>query len=98
MALLQTDAFVPLTVAPVSGEPREFRVQVIAPAGPAVAFQTLGQAANGGAAPLTHAKNHGEPRLSVQRDGERITSIRIHCACGQVIDLACVYDEPAKAP
>jgi hypothetical protein len=33
----------------------------------------------------------GEPRLSLQRDGDKITSVHIECACGQVIDLACEY-------
>ena len=27
---------------------------------------------------------------------ERIANIRIQCSCGQVMELACVYDEPAK--
>jgi hypothetical protein len=33
-----------------------------------------------------------EPKVSVQRDGNRVTGIQILCSCGQVIDLACVYD------
>jgi hypothetical protein len=39
-------------------------------------------------------KKIGEPRVSVQRDGDRITHLRIQCSCGQIIDLACVYDPP----
>jgi hypothetical protein len=31
------------------------------------------------------------PVVTLQRDGERITGIRIECACGQVIELACSY-------
>jgi hypothetical protein len=34
--------------------------------------------------------------LSMQRDGDRITNIRIQCSCGQVMELACVYDPAAK--
>ena len=37
-----------------------------------------------------------EPRVSLQSDGDRITSIRVQCACGQVMDLACVYESTAK--
>jgi len=33
-----------------------------------------------------------EPRVSIQRDGDHVTSIQIQCGCGQVIDLACVYE------
>jgi hypothetical protein len=99
MTLQRTESFVPLTAAPSSGENREFRVTVIPQAGSAQPFQTLEQVAAGATenAPL-NAKKNCEPRLSLQRDGERITNIRIQCTCGQMLDLACVYDEPPKAP
>jgi hypothetical protein len=32
-----------------------------------------------------------QPKINVQRDGDKITGIRIECACGHVIDLACSY-------
>lgn len=32
-----------------------------------------------------------EPNVIVNREGQRITSIRVECSCGQVIDLACEY-------
>jgi hypothetical protein len=38
-----------------------------------------------------------EPRVTVQRDGNRVTHLRIQCTCGQIMDLACVYDEPPPA-
>ena len=41
-------------------------------------------------------KKFCEPRVSVQRDGDRVTNIRIQCTCGQMMDIACVYDEPPK--
>ena len=97
MTSQRTEPFVPLTAATPSGENREFRVTVISQAGPSQAFQTFEQAAS--AAPQTalpDGKRICEPRLTLQRDGERITGIRIQCACGQMMDLACVYDEPAK--
>ena len=40
-------------------------------------------------------KKIGEPRVSIQRDGDRVTHLRIQCPCGQIMDLACVYDAPA---
>jgi hypothetical protein len=39
-------------------------------------------------------KKIGEPRVSVQRDGDRVTHLRIQCSCGQTLDIACVYDAP----
>jgi hypothetical protein len=33
----------------------------------------------------------GEPAITLQREGDRVTHIRIQCACGQVIELACLY-------
>ena len=36
-----------------------------------------------------------EPRISLEREGDRIRRIHIECSCGQVIDLACVYNPPA---
>ena len=32
-----------------------------------------------------------EPAITVQREGDRVTGIRVTCACGQVIELACSY-------
>jgi hypothetical protein len=39
-----------------------------------------------------------EPRVSVQREGDRVSTIRIQCSCGETIELACVYDSMAGAP
>jgi hypothetical protein len=95
MTLQKTESFVPLTTVTALDEKREFRVTVIPQTEPARAFQTLGQVATAAENGLTHAKNC-EPRLSVQRDGERITNIRVQCSCGQVMELACVYEETGK--
>ncbi len=32
-----------------------------------------------------------DPRVSIQREGDQVTGIRILCGCGQTIDLACIY-------
>jgi len=32
-----------------------------------------------------------KPVVTLQRDGEIVSGIRIQCGCGQVIDLTCVY-------
>lgn len=33
----------------------------------------------------------GEPTVTLQREGDKIVGIRVECACGQVIELACSY-------
>ena len=96
MTLLRTESFVPLTAAPVSDERREFRVAVIPQSAQSRTFQSLEQLAPTPAAASPNHKKHCEPRVSVQRDGDRVASIRIQCTCGQVMDVACLYEEPVK--
>ena len=84
----RTDSFVPLTTAPASTEKREFRVTVTNASGKKPdTFQTLDTPT-----PSSPAKKNCEPRVTVQRDGDRVTHLRVQCSCGQVLDLACVYD------
>jgi hypothetical protein len=95
MTLLRTESFVPLTAAPASPERREFRVAVIRHDAPPKTFQSLAAPAAPPAA--ASEKKICEPRVAVQRDGNRVTHLRVQCTCGQVLDLACVYDEAAPA-
>lgn len=90
----QIDQFVPLVSAVPSTEKREFQITVVPQGTQSQPFKLLETTANGAERPAF--KRNCEPRLSVQRDQERITHIRIECSCGQTIDLACVYDEPAR--
>jgi hypothetical protein len=32
-----------------------------------------------------------EPKLTLERDGDRILLIRIQCGCGEVIEVGCAY-------
>jgi hypothetical protein len=43
------------------------------------------------AAPPPPARNCPPPKVTLQRQGDVVSSIRIQCSCGQVIELACVY-------
>lgn len=96
------ESFVPLTAVPAPSAPREFRVKILNAASAATSeaaasgvvkpdcFQSLE-----GLRPTSmngQEKKIGEPRVTVQRDGDRVTHLRIQCSCGQVLDLACVYD------
>jgi hypothetical protein len=89
-----TDQFIPLVTVAPSAEKREFQITVIPQNAQPQPFQSMEK---GTSVAGTLFKKNCEPSLSVQRDGGRITNIRIQCNCGQTIDLACVYEEAGKA-
>jgi len=99
MTLQRTDSFVPLTPLPASGEPQEFHITVVPQGGkprPLPASEPPAPAP----VPLAGGPDAGknaEPHVSLQYEQDRITHIRIQCSCGQIMDLACVY-EPAPKP
>jgi hypothetical protein len=89
------DQFVPLTTAVPSANSRQgFNVTVLAREQAGQPFRALAESLKPASA--AHTSNC-EPRVTVQRDGDRVSAIQIHCACGQVIELACVYDAVAAA-
>lgn len=40
-------------------------------------------------APKAHA--HGESKITLQKDGDVVTHIRVECPCGLVTEVKCVY-------
>jgi hypothetical protein len=89
-----TTTFVPLTAGQgPKGKGEEFRV-LISP-NPEKA-QPLGiQLQTQAGLVASHAADAtGKPRVILHRDGERITSIQVHCSCGEIIDLNCSYSDP----
>jgi hypothetical protein len=94
MTAKATESFVPLMAAPAAGQQTDFRVKVLPRGEKPAAFKTVENRAQASPIPsITTPHNAGncEPRVSVQREGDKVTSIRVQCSCGQVIDLACVY-------
>ena len=88
-----SQSFVPLSAAPAPPAAREFRLAVLNAPGAEKkpvfhSLEPLRPAAGNGA-----EKKICEPRVTVQRDGARVTHLRIQCTCGQIMDLACLYDE-----
>jgi hypothetical protein len=61
------------------------------------AFAALVPGAAAGSPPPTAASGHahhadaGKPVVTLQKDGDRVTHIRIQCTCGEVIELECAY-------
>ena len=41
-------------------------------------------------APRPHVE-HGRPVVTLRREGDQVTGIRIECTCGKVIELDCLY-------
>jgi hypothetical protein len=78
-------------------ETREFQITVIPQNEQNQAFKSFEKTSTA-TNERTLSKKGCEPHLSVQREGDRITSIHIQCSCGQTIDLTCLYDPPAKDP
>jgi len=83
-----------MTAPPSTGK-RDFQITVIPQKEQPQEFQSLEKAIPASGERAVFKKNC-EPQISVQREGERITNIRIQCNCGQTIDLACLYDEIPK--
>ncbi|MBX3747516.1 MAG: hypothetical protein KF833_19575 [Verrucomicrobiae bacterium] len=91
--------FVPLAVpAHRAADPGGFRVRVLPPPGdsPAPAFAPLhchppAAAAAETAAPASTPAPVTPPQVTLRRDGDRVTGVRVVCGCGQVLDLELVY-------
>jgi hypothetical protein len=82
--------FVPFSVSQTDGIRLQTspRTQVVADGKSAAAFLPLTR--SGPQEPASpHA--HDEPTVSVERDGDRVTRIKVQCPCGNVIELACEY-------
>ena len=83
-----SDTFVPFVQAPASAaDTSSFQLKVLPRAEAQSVFQPLPE--NG--RPATPAKTCARPSVTLQRQGEVVSSIRIECGCGQVIELACAY-------
>lgn len=101
-----SDPFVPFHPIPASAaksSPAPVGLKVVPKTESTPAFSPLqtiggGQRGEGGretglatSALSPHRSHLPEPVVILQRDGDRVTGIRIECACGQVIELACSY-------
>ena len=96
MILNRTEAFVPLTSAASAntGAGAEFHATVVSQPQQLQKFHSVeSSATSAGAARGANC----EARITVQRDGEHVAGVRIQCSCGQIIDLACVYEKATPA-
>ncbi|HEX4120249.1 MAG TPA: hypothetical protein VH619_06525 [Verrucomicrobiae bacterium] len=79
-----TDKFVPLTALTAAAA---FQPKVMAQAETRPVFSQLRDPAPG---ERPH-QSCAAPAVTVQRQGDIISGIRVECGCGQVIELACSY-------
>ncbi|RME74632.1 MAG: hypothetical protein D6776_04900 [Planctomycetota bacterium] len=47
-------------------------------------------------APESDAEPPAEPRVELEREGELVRTIRVHCSCGERIEIACDYEGGAS--
>jgi len=82
------NTFTPLVTAPVSaGDTAMFLLKVLPQAEAKAVFEPL----VAGGSQEEPAKSCAPPSVTLQRQGEVVSGIRIECGCGQVIELACVF-------
>jgi hypothetical protein len=87
------EPFVPLSNAAISGRNQsDLHVTIVNHDESHRSFQPLGRAGK------SSSGGQCEPRVTLQRDGNHVSAIRIQCSCGQVIELVCDYQTvpPAK--
>ncbi|MBC8096256.1 MAG: hypothetical protein H7Y43_10615 [Akkermansiaceae bacterium] len=90
MSSTRDTAFIPLSSAAPATQPNgDYKLTVLSSPDKAQPFRPLGQSP--AAAPTSAHQSNCEPRVTVQREGDRVSGIQVHCSCGQVIELACVY-------
>jgi hypothetical protein len=90
------EPFLPLSSTPLpDGRRPDLRVTVLKPADAPLPFEPLAGAGKSrpAAPPATPRPAAAcEPRVTVEREGDFVSAIRVQCTCGQTIELACVYE------
>jgi hypothetical protein len=79
-----TPSMSPIRLKPVSLVPPVFE-----PTTPAT-LKAEAPAATAAPAPAPHVQ-HGPPKVTLEKQGDMITHIRIECSCGQITELKCEY-------
>jgi hypothetical protein len=95
MTLIRTEPFVPLTpnTPTISGERGAFQATVVSQPEQVQKFHSIEASMPATGAGANQRGSNCEPRVTLQREGDRVAGIRIQCSCGQVIDLACAYQD-----
>jgi hypothetical protein len=84
------ETFVPLVAKPVPNGDSALLAIKVPPQGQTETKAVFEPLAEAGRAEQP-AKTCGRPSVTLQRQGEVVSGIRIECGCGQVIELVCAY-------
>jgi hypothetical protein len=97
MTVVAKETFVPLSVGPSpKGTREDFRVLM---AERPETARPLRESDPVSAGPVSGQHRTGcEPRVTLQKESNVITAIRIECSCGQIIDLKCSYQDSQAPP
>jgi hypothetical protein len=83
-----SNTFTPLVTTPVSAGDRSTQtLKLLSQAEAKDLFKPLVVTGS----PEQPGKACSPPSVTLQRQGEVVSGIRIECTCGQVIELSCVY-------
>jgi hypothetical protein len=81
--------FIPLAVNEAVNERRhDFQVLVVRQPENARTLREVVPPLGAAGSASTHSC---QPRVTLQKEADRIVGIQVHCSCGQQIDLACSY-------
>jgi hypothetical protein len=83
-------AFTPFTTAAPGAAPNEAGAGTKAGTDPK-AIRTFRPITGGAGPSSTVPCAAGEPKVTLERAGDRLTCIKIQCGCGHTIELACDY-------
>lgn len=89
-------SFVPLVpgALPASGPSRPMRLKPLSIVPPVFEPTTPAKlqldAVAAAPVPAPHVQ-HGPPKVTLEKQGDIITHIRIECSCGQITELKCEY-------
>jgi hypothetical protein len=85
------NTFVPLAAATKSATGQGFTALEFKPPQAVGAKESSANPASKAPAATRALQDCEQPKVTMQREGDKVTSIRIECSCGQVIDLSCIY-------
>src|SRR6185436_3392477 len=97
---VMADTFVPLlpnVAATPESKPASYRLKIMPSTTVSETFKPIEQRMSSSTpSAVSHtcalvASANAQPVITLEREGDQVTHIRIQCSCGQVIELECVY-------
>jgi hypothetical protein len=80
MLILMPETFVPLASATAKVRETAF-----------TSLNTKASQSSAAPAPATASEACPKPMVTLQKNGDIVSGIRVQCGCGQVVELSCIY-------